>query len=85
MTYLSPTALRNLKHYTYKTVDEFVHPSPHQLELLVLTAKQVSCIPILSWPLLELVHYSLATDHRAQHGTFSIQSINIGRTDVQCR
>lgn len=83
MAYLSPTALRNLKLHSYKAVDEYVHFNPHQL--LILTTLKVSCIPIHTRPLLELVLYSLAPNRRAEHGTLSTQSFMTGTTDIQHR
>ena len=44
MPYLSQSARKNLKLYTYKAVDEYVYPSPHQS--LIFTTPQVSYISI---------------------------------------
>lgn len=83
MSYLSPTALKNLKKYAYKGVDECVYPSSHTLH--ILTVRQVSCVPLCSWPLLELVHNSLATDSRAKHSTLSDRCFSNGKIDAQPR
>lgn len=83
MAYLSPTALKNLKKYAYKGVDEYVYPCPHQPQ--VLTTPQVSCIPIRPFPLLELVHHSLAANSCAEYRTLLNQHFSIDGYDMQHR
>ena len=83
MTYLSRKALRNLKPYAYKFVDEYGFSSSHQY--IILTTPQVSCISIHTGLLLELVPYSLAADHRAEYRTLLISPFNTDGTDIQHR
>ena len=66
MPYLAPSALKNLKKYAYRGVDEQVIPTS---PLLSTHIAQVPHLAIRPLPVLELVHYSLATDGRSQHRT----------------
>lgn len=74
---LSPTALKNLKP-SLKAVDEYVYFSPHQA---ITPVDQCTA----TWPLLELVHYSLDKDCRAEHRTLLMQTSSTSGTNIRCR
>lgn len=84
MAYLSPIALKNLKTYAYRAVDECVYPSSYH-PLHILTILQVSCIPIRPWSLLELVYHSLAADSCAKHSTLLNYCFSDGGIDIHPR
>lgn len=84
MGYLSPTALKHLRIYAYKGVDEYV-TQVYTIRIAVLTTPQVFSIQIRPWPLLELVRHPLAVDNRAEYSTLSNQTFSTGGIDMQRR